>query len=326
MTDDQDHVIEEDTLQHKSNLPYLGFRVAESLVRILPRRTSYFLAARLADGVSLTRPQSLRGLQSNLHHVSPDLSQRELRKLTRRNAEHLARSWVDVMELRYRWKELWGRLDIEDVENFTKAVEKGKGVVVLSMHFGAWEEGLAAWNTQLPGRMALLAELLRPKALHDRIVGAREAAGVQVFPVDLEALRDRDDPVSRHRASMNLRGVMKLLREGGIIAIAIDRDIVGNGVPFPFFGGTISVPIGAIEIAMRTGASIVPTVLVRNKLRITGHPFPEIPYDPEKPMEEEARRVISTVLPIFEDVIRSHPEQWHVMDPLWIEERQESDQ
>ncbi len=310
----------------QSRLPYVGFRAAESLVRVLPRRTSYFLAARLADAMSIARPHALDGLRANLMHVAPQLSKRELRRLTRRNAEHLARSWVDVMELRYRWKDLWGRLDIENVENFTNAVDRRKGVVVLSMHFGAWEEGLAAWNTQLPGRMALLAELLRPQALHDRIVGAREAAGVQVFPVDLAALRNREDPAARHRASMNLRGVMKLLREGGIIAIAIDRDIVGNGEPFPFFGGTISVPVGAVEIAMRTGAAIVPTVLVRNGLRIIGRPFPEIPYDRDKPVIEEARRVISTVLPMFEEVIRSNPEQWHVMDPLWNDMDREQQQ
>ena len=45
--------------------------------------------------------------------------------------------------------------------------------------------------------------------------------------------------------------------------IAIDRDLLGTGEPLPFCGRQASIPLGAVEIAARTGASILPVCLLR---------------------------------------------------------------
>ena len=115
-----------------------------------------------------------------------------------------------------------------------------------------------------------------------------------------------------------MREVMKHLRGGGVIAIAIDRDLIGNGVPMEFFGKPAAIPVGAVEIAIRAGAAIVPVVLERlHGHDISGVVYPKLEYDPDAPRDVEAKRVSEQVLRICEEVIRINPDQWHVFEPIW---------
>jgi KDO2-lipid IV(A) lauroyltransferase len=70
---------------------------------------------------------------------------------------------------------------------------------------------------------------------------------------------------------------------------------------------------------MRTGAAVVPVALVRTRTGVDGRVFPEVPYDPAAPRDDEARRVAQVILRTFEHVIREHPDQWHVLDRVWPE-------
>jgi KDO2-lipid IV(A) lauroyltransferase len=99
--------------------------------------------------------------------------------------------------------------------------------------------------------------------------------------------------------------------------MAIDRDLIGNGVPTPFFGAPAPIPVGVVDIAIRAGAPIVPVILFREGRRLRGIPYPEIRYSTDKPRDDEVRRVTLELLALFERVIREHPDQWHVLDPIW---------
>ena len=179
--------------------------------------------------------------------------------------------------------------------------------------------GLAAWNGG-GGELALLAEQLRPQKLFEAIAGARGALGVKVIPIDIETMLKGDTQTARRIGAAAMREVFKHLRSGGAIAIAIDRDLSGTGTQIPFFGAPAPIPLGVVEVAMRSGAAIVPIVLPRMSWGAEGRVFPEIPYDPDAPREAESERIAREILAIFEGVIRARPEQWHVLDPVWPED------
>ena len=297
-------------------MPYYGYRVACGLVRVLPRRASFALADRVADVLLMSVPAKFAPLRDNLRHALPELDERALGRIVRRNLRDLTRSWVDVMAIPLDPSATTRRLREVDLHHYTDALERGNGVVVVSMHFGAWEAGLAAWNGG-GGRMALLAERLRPQKLFEAIAGARGALGVKVIPIDVEAMLAGDAPTARRIGAAAMREVFRHLRSGGAIAIAIDRDLTGTGAPIPFFGAPAAIPLGVVEVAMRSGAAIVPIVLRRTSWGVEGMVFPECTYDPAATREAEAERVARDVLAVFEGVIRRHPEQWHVLDRVW---------
>lgn len=297
-------------------LPYYGYRLASGLVHVLPRRASMALADRVADVLLATVPSKFDPLRDNLRHVLPDVGDREMRRVVRRNLRHLTRGWVDVMAIPHDRTGTTRRLREVDIENYTDALARGRGVVVVSMHFGAWEAGLAAWNGG-GGRLALLAEQLRPQKLFEAIAGARGALGVKVIPIDVEAMLQGDARNARRIGAAAMREVFRHLRSGGGIAIAIDRDLTGTGTEIPFFGQPAPIPLGVVEVAIRSGAAIVPVVLRRTGWGVEGVVFAEKLYDPDAPRDQEAARIAGEILAIFEEVIRANPDQWHVLDPVW---------
>jgi KDO2-lipid IV(A) lauroyltransferase len=299
-------------------LPYHGYRVASSLVRVLPRGASFVLADRVADALLAAVPSKFDALRDNLRHVLPEAGDAELRRIVRRNVRNLTRSWVDVMAIPVDPSATTRRLREVNLAHYTDALARGKGVVVVSMHFGAWEEGLAAWNGG-GGKLALLAEQLRPHKLFEAIAGARGKLGVRVIPIDIEAIRNGDVRSARRMGAAAMREVFKHLRAGGGIAIAIDRDLTGTGVWIPFFGVAAKIPIGVVDVAMRSGAAVVPIILLRTRWGVEGQVFPEVEYDPAAPRDAEATRVARVILATFESVIRAHPDQWHVLDRVWPE-------
>jgi phosphatidylinositol dimannoside acyltransferase len=300
----------------ESMLPYHGYRIASGLVRVLPRRASFVLADRVADVLLATIPAKFDALRDNLRHAVPDADDRQLERIVRRNLRHLTRSWVDVMAIPFDPSGTTRRLREVDLHHYTNALARGRGVVVVSMHFGAWEAGLAAWNGG-GGRLALLAEQLRPQKLFDAIAGARGALGVKVIPIDIEAMLHGDARTARRIGAAAMREVFKHLRSGGAIAIAIDRDLTGTGKRLPFFGQPAPIPLGVVEVAIRSGAAVVPIILLRTNWGVEGTIFPEMDYDADAPREQEAERITREILATFETVIRDNPDQWHVLDPVW---------
>jgi lauroyl/myristoyl acyltransferase len=308
------HVREPPEREHM--LPYYAYRGAEALVGALPQAVSYWLGDRAADALLATGPHRFDGLRDNLRHVLPGIRDRPLKHLVRRNLRNLTHCWIDVMEMSSRRTNLPSRIDIDSVEHIEAAIARGNGVVVASMHFGSWEVGLAGWN-KMGRKMALLAEVLRPEKLFDRVVGARSAQGVHVIPIDTEAMREGGLQVARRLGAASMREVFKVLKSGGVVAMALDRDLIGNGEPMEFFGQAAPIPVGTVEIAIRAGAAVVPIVLFRNKYRVRAVVYPEIRYAPDQPRDAEVRKTAEVLLRIFEQAIREHPEQWHVLDPIW---------
>ena len=297
-------------------LPYYAYRGAEALVNALPQRVSYWLGDRAADAMLAFVPGNFDGLRDNLRHVIPTIGDRSMKHLVRRNVRNLTHCWVDVMEMSSRRTDLPSRIDITDLYHFEDAIARGNGVVVASMHFGSWEVGLAGWN-KMGHKMALLAEVLRPKQLFERVIGARRAQGVHIIPIDTQAMREGDAQVARRLGAASMREVFKVLRAGGVVAMALDRDLIGNGEPLEFFGQPAPIPIGSVEIAIRAGAAIVPILLFRDRYRVKAMVHPEIRYAVDAPRDAEVRKTAQMLLRIFEKAIREHPEQWHVLDPIW---------
>jgi KDO2-lipid IV(A) lauroyltransferase len=301
-------------------LPYYAYRGAEALVGVLPVRVSYWLGDRVADFLVTTMPGRVSPLRDNMAHVLPHATPRTLERTVRNNLRNLTHSWIDVMAMSSNRTDLPSRIDIEHLENYVKARERcgGTGVVIASMHYGSWEAGLAAWNA-MGHPMALLAEVLRPQQLFDRIIGARGHQGVRVIPIDIAAMRSGDAHTARRHGAAAMREVLRCLKGGVDVAMAIDRDLIGNGSPLPFFGKPAPIPVGVVDIAIRTGAPIVPVILFRTGRRVRGVPYPEIRYSSERTREAEVRRVTLELLRLFEQVILEHPDQWHVLDPIWRE-------
>ena len=297
-------------------LPYYGYLIAETIVRFVPQGFAYWLGARLVDIMFVVRPQLFDGLRSNLRHVLPQVSRKRLNYIARHNVYNLARGWIDLMGLRWKGSQYRQRMRSQDEAILTSAMARGKGVVIVSMHLGALESSFAFWRKP-DMELAVLAEQLRPDKLFRRVLAAREMAGIGIIPLDVDTMRHSEPEVARRAGASAMREVIRTLRAGGAIGMAIDRDLLGTGRPVPFFGQPASIPVQVVETAIRTGAAIVPIAITRTVQGVLARSYPEITYDQSAELDQEVLRVAEEVVKVFEPIILDHPDQWTVLDPIW---------
>ena len=278
----------------------LGFQLANLVLGGLPRRLSYFLMTVIGWVVATVFPSRVAGLRRNLEHVFPDHTPAQLTDLMQRNAKNYGKFWVDLFKMpRLRTDFKNSLASIEGQENLDAALAAGRGIVVITIHMGGWEGCASLWGSTSPVRTGLIAEVLEPPELWQRVRALRESSGLSIIPLSRTAPRD----------------ILRRLKNHEMVAGAIDRDLLGSGKPFRFFDGTIKVPTGLVDVAQRTGSPLLPVYCLRNDddtYRFVGLP-------PIFVGEGEAGATAATeaALRLFEDCIRRHPDQWHVMEPIW---------
>ena len=276
-----------------------GFQLASLFFGFLPRRASYVLTGLASWTVVNLFPGRLQGLRANLQQVLPQLSEADLDRVVARNARNYGRFWVDLFRVpRLSLRARRRLLRIEGEEHLRRILAEGRGCLAVSIHMGAWEGCAAFWAKQDAGT-ALIAEVLRPPALWHRLRRLRQSNGLDLIPLGRTAPRE----------------ILRRLKGNGIVAGAMDRDILGSGRPYQFFGRTAYIPTGMVDVAQRTGAGILPVVCLRDpgdRYRAVGSE-PIWVGDGPAAVDEAVRALIA----IFENWIRAYPEQWHVMEPLW---------
>lgn len=305
-------------------LPYLGLRAAELVLRTVDRRTAYRVTGPLAAVLTLCWSSHWQGLRANLLVIRPELGRGEARRLLRRNVRDFLKAWIDVLQMAHRPIEAWAPwLRMRDGHYLEDALQegKGKGVIIVSLHLGSWEAAIAALQDHFSARgrgLALLAEQVRPIRCFNWLVRTRTRVGCQVIPLNVEAAR-RGDQVAVHRSGASaVRQIYRVLAQDGVVVMAIDRDLLGTGVGVPFCGRRASIPLGAVEIAARTGAVILPVSLVRDE----NDNYVCRGYRPVKVRLEDDPQLgfkLATyrLLQVMEPELRAHPEQWHVMQSLF---------
>jgi len=187
----------------------------------------------------------------------------------------------------------------EGLENYERAHAKGKGVMFLTSHLGAFD--LQVTNMALRGlKPNIIGTALKDERLNELLFEYRNAFGAIAIERGKESVR-----------------LFKILKSGGSIAILIDQDTKVKSRFVNFFGMQAATPIGATVLALRTGCAVVPTYIYlgedgKQHMCI----LPEIPLVITG--DEETDLVVNTqnFTNFTEQIVREHPEQW-----VWMHER-----
>lgn len=185
-------------------------------------------------------------------------------------------------------------------ENFERANAKGKGVIFLTCHLGAFD--LQVINYTMHGlKPLIIGTVLKDPRLNQLLWEQRNANGAVAIERGKETIR-----------------LVKTLKSGGCLAILIDQDTKVKSRFVDFFGMPAATPVGAAIFAMKTQAAVVPTYIYLGEDNMHHMHFCE-----EIPLvltgEEEADMVINTknYTKFIEDRIREHPAQWVWMHRRW---------
>ncbi|WP_020573677.1 phosphatidylinositol mannoside acyltransferase [Actinopolymorpha alba] len=273
-----------------------------ALLRRLPERLALDLLGRVADVAWRRRTRGVRQLERNYARVRPDASQDELRALSRAGMRSYFRYWCEAFRLPdMRPEDVAERVVIHDEQVLWKAYNQGCGVVAALPHMGNWDlAGLWATTHGVP--VTTVAERVRPERLFDRFVAYRTALGIEVLPAS-----GGPDPMSI---------LAERLRAGRLVCLVADRDLSARGVEVSFFGEPTRMPAGAAALALRTGAAFLPVTLWYDgpQMHLRFHDPLEKPPGSRQAIRDLTQRLADA----FATGIARHPEDWHMLQRLWI--------
>ena len=282
---------------------YLMLFVIHTIGR-MPLHWRYGIARFLSDRVYNWGPRIGPNIRSNIRHVlGPDASDEEVDRISRQCARNTGRYYADVvgmhrMDIKRFFEE---DLVLEGLEYVREAQRAGHGVVLASAHYANPEfavQGLAAAGI----KVYALVEPLDPPELGKLMRGLRTVHGHQYEPVSFTSIKN----------------AMTWLRNGGVVAILIDRDIQKRGVELNFCGYPARFPTGAVDLAIRTNSVLLPGWVRREegyKVRATlGPPMPLIVTGNTA---EDLRVNTQNLLARFEKHLKQDPGQWSVLDRIW---------
>ncbi len=234
----------------------------------------------------------------NLAHAFPELPEGERRRIAKGAYANMAWGVVEsITTSRLSRAELDRLLVVENEELLERARAEGKGVLLVTAHFGSWE----LLGCALAGRVPIAAVVKPLKgALNERIVLSRIDSGVTLIP-----------------GRGALGGTMKALARGEVVMNLIDQVIdASHGVFVPFFGRLASTNPGVSVIAARTKAPVMLGMAVRDGVRVRLHLEGPIPWVDTGNREEDVRRHTAELTAAIERWIRKYPDQW-----LWLHRR-----
>lgn len=221
----------------------------------------------------------------------------ERKKLVWRAWMNFARGVLDTAEAMYFSRgHVLSTVALEGEEHIRRALEKGRGVLALSAHLGAF--------TMIGPRLA--------------------AAG---FPFSVVVKQPGDERFARlidgYRAQIGVhtisakprreavRGILKALRENRIVLVIADEFKSGD-VMVDFLGLKVPAPRGPATLALRTGAVTLPMFAVRQPdgslTLAVGAPLSPVE---RADLEESVVATTAVYTRHLETAIRRHPDQWN---------------
>jgi KDO2-lipid IV(A) lauroyltransferase len=289
-----------------ADLGYYAYAAGWAVVRRLPERLAYAAFRTLADAVWLRRGRSVRQLERNLSRARPHASAAQLRELSRAGLRSYLRYWCETFRLPdWSAERVVSTVRVENEHHLRDALAAGRGVVAALTHMGNWDHA-GAWASLTGAPVVTVAERLRPERLYGRFLAYRQALGMEILP-----LTGADD----------LLGTLaRRLQEARLVPLLADRDLRATGIPVVLLGEPTRMPPGPAMLALRTGAALHPVTIwydAADAGRLVIRFHDEVTPPAAGRTREKVTAMTQQVADVFGSAIAAHPEDWHMLQPLW---------
>lgn len=273
-----------------------------ALWRLLPDRAALALGGGLGRLASRLTPRHRQLARANLDRAfGTQLSDQRKDEIVRKNYEHYGISLAEFVLLeRFLKRGLFHRIPVRGEEHLRAAQATGKGIIIFTGHLGNWEL-LGGFLAARGLPLAAVARRADDPALDEYLNGMRAKIGMRMI--------DKDEVGKQ---------VLYSLKQGGVVAFLIDVNAGFKGIFVPFFGAPASTYPAVAELAIRTGAQVLPTFLHR-----TGVLGWEVEFEPAlvlvegKDYQDSVYQNTLHYNQVYERFITKYPEQWFWAHNRW---------
>ncbi|WP_010541651.1 phosphatidylinositol mannoside acyltransferase [Dietzia alimentaria] len=280
-----------------------GYAAGWAVVKALPESVARALFQAGADAAARRQGPDSQ-LRKNLARVLGVRPSDVPDELIRDSFRSYARYWREAFRLPSMDREAVAReMDrtIAGVEHIDAALEQGRGVVVALPHCANWDLG-GTWLARRYGGFATVAERLKPESLYQRFLDFREGLGFTIYP---------------HTGGPTppLDSLREFLGGNGIVCLPGERDLRHTGIPVTFFGEQTRMPAGAARLAVETGAPLLVA-----QFWYADEDTMRVRITPPIDVSGGVGPAVQSMADLFAEGIARHPADWHMLQPLWLED------
>ena len=280
---------------------WLGFLTVRSLTRWLPWSVAQATGRLLGYVAYAVLPRHRRLTFEHLQlALGPRASRGTQRRVARGVFVNLGKSFMEWQVLdRFSPDRIRRLVDLHGAHYLHEAVAKGRGVILLTAHFGNWE--LLAMGLSCSGfRGCTLARRLRYPEYEQVVRSMRLRKGVPTLSRD------------------SIKEVVQALRDNQVVGLMPDQDIDSlEGIFVDFFDRPAHTPVGPAALSLLTGAPIVPCFIIRNGRRFRIEVDEPIAIVRSGDREQDLRQMTEAWSRVVESYIRRHPAHWVWMHRRW---------
>jgi KDO2-lipid IV(A) lauroyltransferase len=283
----------------------IAYKLIEILFRVIgfiPRKWSFRFGKFLGHFLFLVDKKHQRIVLDNLNRAfGHEKNQNEIRKLGKQVFVNAFQLVLDIgWSLGLDEQQLMKYFKIEGRSNIKKAYEQGRGVLVLTAHFGNWEL-LSVVGAMLAYPLTVLYRPLDFKPFDNFFINLRTRFGAKVIPL-----------------KRSLLAILRSLGRGDLVVLLMDQNVDWyEGVFVDFMGHRACTNSGLAMLALKTQTPVIPGFMIREKEGFTAKFLPEIPLqqtgDKTRDLEDNTRQYNK----VIESFLHQYPDQWFWLHQRW---------
>jgi KDO2-lipid IV(A) lauroyltransferase len=283
---------------------WFGLTVSSLITKIIPSTCLYGFARGIAFlGYRFASKQRNIAMDSLSIAFGSEKTRQEREKIAQDCFTLMAKSAIELLFLMDRPELLKKRVSLEGKKNLDDALKAGRGVILVSAHFGNFPLLMA--KLSLEGyKTAGIMRAMRDTRVESMFLKKRSRLGIKTI-------------YSQPRNTC-VNTTIESLRNNELVFIPIDQNFGTSGVFVNFFGTKAATATGPVVLAQRTGAKLLPCFIIRNPDDTHRLIFePEIGLVQGKDAQETVLINIQKLTGVIESYIRNYPAEWGWIHRRW---------
>jgi KDO2-lipid IV(A) lauroyltransferase len=281
---------------------YFFFRLLYGFVRLFPFRVVQTMGRAFGNFIFSVVGFRKDLVLSNLRHAFPEKSGKEIVAIGKASTQNLFTAFFEIAYLdKLSPEKIKELIAFPDAERITGLLRQGKGLIILTGHFGNWELAALATPVFVPNSYTIIVQQQRNRY------------------VDMFMRRMRSRFGSKLVVMRNaFREGLKALTNNEIVALIADQSGPESGIYVDFFGRPASTHQGPAIFQVRSGAPMILVMLIRESGGKCRLEVEEIETgDLTGSNEEKIQIVTERHVKALERYVRRYPDHWLWMHKRW---------
>jgi KDO2-lipid IV(A) lauroyltransferase len=286
----------------KNKIEFFLFRSILFLLKKLGLEKTRKLASKVGLFIYYFIPIRRATTISNLHKAFPQKSKSEIRSIARKNYQSITITFFELMLIPHLPHSIIeNQVECTNVELINEKVQNGKGLILLTAHFGNWEFIISYLAPKLEGIFNILVKPQRNPFITKWLEKTRHVARTKIIPI-----------------GVSVKSIYQALNNKEVVLIAGDQRGHKDGPRFNFFNQPTSYYTGTAAIVDRMNCNLLICFIQRKidltyKLTIKELDFSETIVDED----ERVSLITQKYIELLEELVKENPEQYFWMHKLW---------